>query len=100
MYQYTTPTINISIPSTCSVSDIDDLLVTIQQGETVITKELNDVTLDADNNQITLTLTQEETGSFAAGIVDIQAHIKIGEVVYATQIMSTNVHYNLHQDEL
>lgn len=100
MYQFTTPTINISIPSNYDVSNITDLVVTLAQGDTTLEKTLDDVTLDTTNNYITITLTQEETGEFATGTVQVQAHLKIGSTVYATQIMKVNMRYNLHQEEL
>lgn len=100
MYQYTTPTINIVIPDTIAVSDITDLLLTLQKDNTTVTKTLDDVTLDTTNNKISVTLTQAETGEFGTGSVQVQGHIKVGSTVYATQIMKFNMRYNLHQAEL
>lgn len=100
MYQYTTPTINITIPSDYDVSTIDDLVITLAQDDTTLEKTFDDVTLDTENNMITVVLTQEETGSFDIGTIKVQAHIKIGSTVYATSIMKVSMRYNLHQEEL
>lgn len=100
MYQYTTPTVTITIPTDYDVDNITDLLITLEKGDITLTKGMNDVTFDSTNNAIVLTLTQEDTGSFTEGMLKIQAHLKIGSTVYATQIMRVQMNYNLHQAEL
>ena len=96
MYQYTTPTITITLPEEVSVSDLDSLAVVIQQDNTKLVKEILDCILDPDGNTITLTLSQEETGGFKAGLVNVQAHLLVGNTAYATQIMKANIYTNIH----
>ena len=100
MYQYTTPTITITIPEALDVSEITALVVVLQQGPRSLEKTLDDsnVQLDTENNAITITLTQEETGAFEAGTVKIQCHILVGNTAYATNEMIAPIHNNLHKE--
>lgn len=96
MYQYTTPTITIKIPQDVSVQTIDSLAVVIQQDDIKLTKNLLGCILDPDDNTITITLSQEETGGFKPGTINVQAHILVGNTAYATQIMKANIFRNIH----
>lgn len=101
MYQYTTPTITITMPENVDVSDIDGLYIPFFQGKTeLFHRELNDVTIDSENNTIIISLTQEETGACSVGTLTFQCHFKIGDVAYATNKLSTSVKDNLHDEEL
>ena len=97
MYQYTTPTINITIPDSLVVSDITSLAVTLLQGKKRLEKSLTDVTIDSENNAIVFTLTQEETGMFdPSNLVAVQCHILVNDTAYATNIMSAQIGLNIH----
>jgi len=96
MYQFTTPTITITLPEEVEVQSIDSLAVVLQQGDTKLVKDLLSCILDPDNNTITVTLSQEETGGFEPGNVGVQAHILVGNTAYATQIMKANIFRNIH----
>lgn len=96
MYQFTTPTITITLPEEVGVETIDSLAVVIQQDETRLIKDLTGCTLDPADNTITITLSQEETGGFKPGNVNVQAHILVGDTAYATQIMKANIFRNIH----
>lgn len=97
MYQYTTPTIVITIPDTLPVNTMTSLVVTLEQDKIKLEKQLADVQLDTVNNTITLVLSQEETGAFAYGrSVEVQCHILVGNVAFATNIMRANIYENIH----
>ena len=97
MYQFTTPTIVITIPDDLPVSTITSLVVTIKQNNIKLEKNMLSTVLDPDENTITLTLTQEETGMFAPGeSVKVQCHILVGNTAYATNIMKANIFENIH----
>ena len=97
MYQYTTPTISITIPDSLDVSDMTSLVVTLLQGKKKLEKQLTDVQLDTVNNASTFVLTQEETGMFdPSNLVAIQCHILVNDTAYATNIMSAQIGLNIH----
>ena len=97
MYQYTTPTIRISIPDTLPVNTITSLVVTLLQSKVRLEIKLDDVALDTTNNAIVFGLTQEETGMFDPNnLVAIQCHILVNDTAYATNIMSARIGLNIH----
>lgn len=96
MYQFTTPTITVSIPDTVPVDTIDKLVVTIQQNSIKLEKTQDNVVLDTATNSVLIHLTQEETGAFPTGTVSVQLHILVGQTAYATNIMKANIYPNIH----
>ena len=96
MYQYTTPSITISIPESLLVTSIDKMVVTLKQGDIKLEKTEEQVSYDTANNSVFFSLTQEETGMFKAGTVYVQCHILVGDTAYATQIMKANIFRNIH----
>ena len=96
MYQFTTPTITIKIPQDVSVGSIDSLAVVIQQDDIKLVKNLLSCILEPDDNTITITLSQQETGDFKPGTIYVQAHILVGNTAYATQIMKADIFRNIH----
>lgn len=88
MHRGTTPTILIELPSATSVSSIDAAFLTFEQnGQTVLEKDLNAMTLDTTHNTLAVVLTQEETLAFCDDIVvRYQLRFTIGGSAYATQI--------------
>ncbi len=96
MYQFTTPLITITIPEDLPVATIDKLVVTLKQGSLKIEKIQSEVTFDATENKIFVHLSQEETGMFGPGSVQVQCHILVGDTAYATNIMTANIYANIH----
>ena len=96
MYQFTTPSLIIKIPTTVPVNTMTALVVTLQQDALVMEKTLDDVQLDNTHNTIGIVLSQEETGAFGVGMVKVQCHILVGTDAYATNIMTVCVGKNLH----
>lgn len=96
MYQFTTPLITITIPEDLPVATIDKLVVTLKQASLKIEKTQTDVTFDPTDNKINVHLTQEETGLFGPGTVQVQCHILVGNTAYATNIMTANIYANIH----
>lgn len=96
MYQFTTPLITITIPEELPVSTIDKLVVTLKQASLKIEKAETEVTFDTENNKINVHLSQEETGLFGPGSVQVQVHILVGNTAYATNIMTANIYANIH----
>lgn len=97
MYQYTTPTIVITIPDTLPVSAITSLVVTLKQDNIKLEKNMLACVLDPDDNTISFTLTQQETGKFRADErVKVQCHILVGNTAYATNVMRANIFENIH----
>lgn len=87
MYRGTTPPFIIELPESVAVSSIDAAFLTFEQnGDTVLEKDLTAMTLDAENNTIAVTLTQEETLAFAGDkVVRYQLRFRIGGSAFATQ---------------
>lgn len=96
MYQYTTPLITVKIPSTVPVATIDKMVVTIQQNSVKLEKTQSEVSYDTVANAVLIHLSQEETGMFPTGFVQIQLHILVGTTAYATNIMKANIYPNIH----
>jgi len=96
VYQFTTPTLKIMIPTRVSVGAFTSLAVTLKQGNRKLVKNLEEVDLDGENNAINVYLTQQETGIFSRGIVDVQCHILIGTEAYSTNEMKMEIKRNLH----
>lgn len=86
MKRGTTPTFLILLPSATSVSSIDAAFLTFEQnGQIVLEKDLNAMTLDTQNNSLAVVLTQTETLAFAECVsVRYQLRFTIGGAAYAT----------------
>lgn len=64
MTRYTTPTLPLEVDADLSGNDV---FVTLSQNGTVVTKQIQDYTVDEDGvTSISVPLTQEETGKFSA----------------------------------
>lgn len=75
--QGTTPSLEIVIPGGIAVADLSDLRVDLMQGDLVVVKSLNDVMIDKSFNKIYLPLTEMETLSFSAGVVNVQLRYRL-----------------------
>lgn len=71
MKRGTTPTFTLSLDG-IDFELLNTIYVTFKQDNNVITKSNADITLDAQNNLINVSLTQAETLSFRQGYVYIQ----------------------------
>lgn len=71
MRRGTTPTLTITVTG-LNVDDLKTIKVTFEQRGKLITKETKDVTVDAENNAISVPFTQEDTLAFGEGYVNVQ----------------------------
>lgn len=71
MRRGTTPTLTITVTG-LNVDDLKTIKVTFDQKGTQITKETKDVTVDIENNAISIPFSQEDTLAFGEGYVNVQ----------------------------
>jgi len=71
MRRGTTPTLTISVTGLV-VSDLKTIRVTFKQGNIELTKTTEQVSVDSENNAISVPLTQEDTLMFGSGAVNVQ----------------------------
>lgn len=72
MRRGTTPTLEIKLEGV-DIDMLDDIYITIKQGETVIEKTNDDIIPNVDTNTLNILLTQEETLSFVdSGTATVQ----------------------------
>ena len=71
MRRGTTPTLTITVTGLV-VTDLKTIKVTFKQGNVELTKTTEQVTVDAENNAISVPLTQEDTLMFGSGSVSVQ----------------------------
>lgn len=88
MRRGTTPIIVLELPDDIIVSDIAAAYMTMQvSGETVIEKELTDMSVNTAQNTLSYKFTQAETLSLVAGtLVKYQWRFRVGTDAYATQV--------------
>ena len=96
IYQGTTPTIQIYLNEDYpehSVQDVEEITVQIVQGTSCLTKTLEDLKLDSENNCFLLELTEEETNSFSGTVVNIQIRYKMidSHKVYGAPIIPIRI---------
>lgn len=92
MIRGTTPTLIFGVPF--DVTAISLLNITFVQAENIVLeKELEDIRLDQETNEIICALTEEETLILDSEInnVDIQLRVGIGEERLVSNIISTTV---------
>jgi len=92
----TTPTLTFNINTTLDLTDIAEVWVTfktkagVTQREKTYTSE--DVDIDAENNTITLVLTQEDTLSFEESSILIQMRLRLNDdTAFASGIIETTI---------
>lgn len=71
MRRGTTPTITITV-SDLDVSDLGTIKVTFKQGNIELTKTTDDITVDTENNALSIPLSQDDTLMFGSGSVSVQ----------------------------
>ena len=91
MTRGTTPTLRFHIKG-IEVKDIEKAFVTIRQIKKVLTKSIEDIQIDDENNVLSCELSQEETLYFENGQVELQIRIitKAGKVL-ATPVKTTTM---------
>lgn len=90
MRRGTTPTLEITVAGLTQI-EVEELYLTLKQGDAVIEKTKNDVTIDCD--VITAELTQEDTLKLTANL-NVQMQIRAispGGTAYASNIVSIPV---------
>lgn len=103
MYRVTTPTHTFTLPidtSTCS-----EILLTYEQGSTVLEKHYQDNTLPdgmtLDGTSVIQVLTQEETKAFCRGVVKAQIRVlTTAGKAYTSQKFEIHVKDTLNEDIL
>ena len=89
MRRGTTPTLECALDVSVEGAEY---FVTLEQGETEITKTNADCTLSEDGKVITAVLSQEETLSLdPAAVASIQVRYKLDGKAYATNIVAVRV---------
>ena len=71
MRRGTTPTLTIAVTG-IDVSDLKTIKVTFEQRGKIVTKETADVSVDTENNAISVPFTQEDTLFFGEGFINVQ----------------------------
>lgn len=101
MRQYTTPTLPLTVEGV-DLTDCDYVWVTLSdKAGAVVTKENPEMTLDGEDTEIEITLTQAETGQFAANQrVDVEVNWMKSGVRGATEIAQIMVEENLLKEIL
>lgn len=76
MYQYTTPTITLTLADV-DFAEVATFRVTLENKGTELLKVIpvSDSSVDATDHTITISLTQEETASLAVGGVEVQVRV-------------------------
>lgn len=63
LFRWTTPSFDIEFDDDLDVADVTEAVLAIKQwGNTIVEKDITTATIDTENNIITWTLTQSETG--------------------------------------
>lgn len=98
MYRGTTPTLSFNFDFNLEELDITELYISfMQQSYVVLEKNLEDLVIN--KNKVTLQLTQKETLAMnPANVIYIQARIKIGDNVFATNVIKTTVGETLKEE--
>jgi hypothetical protein len=77
MRRATTPTHIFTFPDNVDLSNIQTALISYSQcGRNVLEKNLNNAIVDAENNTLSVELTQEETNLFAPGKALVQVRVR------------------------
>lgn len=98
MIRYTTPTETFTVEN-IDLSDATSIKVTFKQKSNVLTVD-GTATYEEPDSTISCTLTQEQTGSFAKGKLDVQANAWWGDKRDATYIGELMVYENLLDEVL
>ena len=85
----TTPTLTIRVID-MDVGDMGSIYVTFKQGEKLLTKTNEQISVDTEYNTVSIPFSQEETLLFGRGMVEtqIRALLKDGTTAVASKIRS------------
>lgn len=102
MRRATTPTHTFTFPESVQVDGLSEILITYsQEKKTILEKRMSDLTLSAEDNTASYTLTQDETKKFAPGKALIQVRAKgDNNVVLASQMLWLDVKPVLNSEEM
>lgn len=106
MIQFTTPTITIRVQGVdITTYDVDvSLRQTIRKYESVHTVDIGGadvaMTLDGSDTLVTVSLSQEQTGGFVEGPVDVQVNYGSGNLRMATNVVTVQMGRNLYDQTL
>ena len=102
MRRATTPTHTFTFPESVQVDGLSEILITYsQEKKTILEKRMSDLTLSAEDNTASYTLTQDETKKFAPGKALVQARVKgDNNAVLASQMLWLDVKPVLNSEEM
>lgn len=64
MFRGTTPSLQFNVNSSLDLSTMEQVWITLENKYNEVTYDINDVTIDADENTIKVNMTQEDTLAF------------------------------------
>lgn len=98
MYRATTPTHIFTFPESINPSTLQEALITYKQGSRiVIEKTLSDAVID--DQDLSVSLTQEETKLFFPGRIQLQVRVKLEDgKVPASQIFDLSAEQVLNDE--
>ena len=101
MRRATTPTHIFTFPSTVLVTGVSEMLITYSQcGKTILEKNLDDLSSNAQGNNFSLVLTQNEVNKFAPGKALVQIKAKVNSAVLVSQMIWLTVKPALNSEEM
>ncbi len=74
-YIYETVTFPITFTPEGVLQEYKHIVVSLSQGVTIVNKTENELTIDADNDRIDVSFSQEETANFVEGEAIMQVNI-------------------------
>lgn len=92
MRRATTPTHIFTFPDSINVANVESVLITYSQsGKNILEKNIDDTTIDTENNTFTLELSQAESDLFAPGkaLVQVRATTNNQSAVVSQMIWIT-----------
>lgn len=92
MFRGTTPSLIFKLNTELDFSSIAEVMLTIKKGSHSQTWKSNELSIDADEKAISITLTQKETLAFEDGEAEAQIRILTADgVALATNIVKIDV---------
>lgn len=103
MYRGTTPTITFNINTDLDLNEIAECWITFKAhiGVKEKTFDKTDLIIDAENNTITVAMTQEETLYFDRGKVFVQIRLRMNDdLAYASDVKEMSMNGILKDGEI
>ena len=103
MIPVTTPTFIITLKNAGNyLAETEKLRIDIRQQDVLLTKQMEDLVIDTENNTIGFTLTQRESSRFLykKGKIEIQVHglLKDGQTAWKTYVVETPIDRTLTKE--